>query len=450
MKLKFFLSVFLLSVCLNGMSETPGLTGPYFGQKSPGMDPVIFAPEIVSTGMTESSIAFTPDGKECFWTIHPSGIEFIATSRMVDGKWTKPEIAPFSGKYLDGFPSIHPDGSMMVFHSMRPTGDASKYPAKLNLWMIKRNGIHWGRPELIKSPVNGPGDSGCPSVSAGGTLYFSKKMPDGSELIVRSKLKGNHYGELEILPENVNSSRYNFHACVAPDESYLIIPRYNMDDRIGAESNYYIIFREKNDQWGKYKNLGKKINNARVSITPSVSSDGKYFFFQGKTESKYLDTLGKRFSMAEIRKRELTSPGNNSRNIYWVSTEYLELVKKLEYTTIAAAIQQEIQKNGVREAETLYRELKKNHPDFYDFSEGTINRLGYKNLQAGKPKDAIKVFLLNTYLFPDSWNVYDSLAEGYMKDGQIRLAVLNYEKSLEINRENGNAAEMIKKLKQMK
>ncbi len=65
-----------------------------------------------------------------------------------------------------------------------------------------------------------------------------------------------------------------------------------------------------------------------------------------------------------------------------------------------------------------------------------------------KFQEAIKLFKLNVEYFPDSWNVYDSLAEAYMKNGNNDLAIKNYEKSLELNSENKNASEMLKKLRE--
>jgi cytochrome c-type biogenesis protein CcmH/NrfG len=49
-------------------------------------------------------------------------------------------------------------------------------------------------------------------------------------------------------------------------------------------------------------------------------------------------------------------------------------------------------------------------------------------------------------LHPDSFNVYDSLGEAYMNSGDIKNAVDNYKKSLELNPDNANAKEMLKKL----
>jgi predicted alpha/beta superfamily hydrolase len=79
-------------------------------------------------------------------------------------------------------------------------------------------------------------------------------------------------------------------------------------------------------------------------------------------------------------------------------------------------------------------------------SESEINMLAYRLLRENKIKEAIKWFKLNVKVFPGSWNVYDSLGEAYMNDGQKGLAIKNYKKSLELNPKNTNALKMLKKL----
>ena len=67
--------------------------------------------------------------------------------------------------------------------------------------------------------------------------------------------------------------------------------------------------------------------------------------------------------------------------------------------------------------------------------------------EEGKTKEAVEVFKLNVAAFPKSWNVYDSLGEAYMSDGEKSLAITNYERSLELNGSNRGAVEALKKLK---
>lgn len=66
------------------------------------------------------------------------------------------------------------------------------------------------------------------------------------------------------------------------------------------------------------------------------------------------------------------------------------------------------------------------------FDEATINTLGYQHLQSGDNKSAIEILKLNVAAYPKSPNVYDSLADAYLADGQKGLARQNAWKALEL------------------
>ena len=67
--------------------------------------------------------------------------------------------------------------------------------------------------------------------------------------------------------------------------------------------------------------------------------------------------------------------------------------------------------------------------------------------EEGKTKEAIEVFNLNVAAFPRSWNVYDSLGEAYLNDGDKKLAVANYQSSLDLTPSNAGASDASKKQK---
>ena len=84
--------------------------------------------------------------------------------------------------------------------------------------------------------------------------------------------------------------------------------------------------------------------------------------------------------------------------------------------------------------------------EIYSLNENDMNTVGYQFLQDGKVKEAISIFKLNTEEFATSANTYDSLGEAYLKAGNYKLAIKNYKKTLELNSENPNAIEVLKKL----
>ncbi len=87
------------------------------------------------------------------------------------------------------------------------------------------------------------------------------------------------------------------------------------------------------------------------------------------------------------------------------------------------------------------------HPeDNTILTEAQMNRLGYQLLGLKRLKDAIEVFKQNTVDFPEGFNTWDSLAEGYMVSGDKESAIKYYKKSLELNPDNTNAVEKLKEL----
>ena len=63
-------------------------------------------------------------------------------------------------------------------------------------------------------------------------------------------------------------------------------------------------------------------------------------------------------------------------------------------------------------------------------TEADVNNLGYQLLGDGKTAEALDFFRKNAVDHPQSWNVWDSLAEGLEKSGDAKGARENYQKAL--------------------
>jgi hypothetical protein len=83
-------------------------TAPYDSAK-PLQHATLFAPGIISTGDYESHATFTPDGREMYFLkMAPNFSRWtIFISRYNNGRWSQPEVAPFSGQYQDADPLHH-------------------------------------------------------------------------------------------------------------------------------------------------------------------------------------------------------------------------------------------------------------------------------------------------------------------------------------------------------
>ena len=145
-----FIATALLAIRCSNQSESDVFKNPYLGQTPPDTVPEIFAPGIVSSEHQEhSSLAFSPDGKEMWWSRwrlphdldrYPQVILFI---KYENGRWTQPKVARFSGKHRDGGPAFSPDGDRIFFYSRRPLDEDSEAMHDNDIWFVERTEDGW-------------------------------------------------------------------------------------------------------------------------------------------------------------------------------------------------------------------------------------------------------------------------------------------------------------------
>jgi hypothetical protein len=114
--------------------------------------------------------------------------------------------------------------------------------------------------------------------------------------------------------------------------------------------------------------------------------------------------------------------------------------------SIAETLSATIASSGIDAAVKQYNDLKAVGPATYNLDESELNNLGYEFIRAKKFKEAILILQLNVEAYPQSSNVYDSLGEAYLDDGNKPQAIANYKKSLELNPKNRGAVEVLRRL----
>lgn len=105
-------------------------------------------------------------------------------------------------------------------------------------------------------------------------------------------------------------------------------------------------------------------------------------------------------------------------------------------------LRSELSKKGFDKAIPVAAMLKKRNPAF-QLNEDELNGWGYRLLSQKNPAAALSIFKLNVALYPNSANVYDSLAETLEATDNPSEALINYRKSLALNPQNKHAAERI-------
>ena len=194
---------------------------------------------------------------------------------------------------------------------------------------------------------------------------------------------------------------------------------------------------------------------------PEPTSDAGWYYFEAIRKNDFRNvyiclafsegTLRQAFTTV-IKKRTFTHPycmpHENNRPIYFCADPKVDIAQLFKLgRRIDPELLSILRKEGPQKAIAFYKEQKFINPKFILFTEGQMNSIGYAYLGMNMIDSAIIVFKFNVGEFPESANVYDSLGEAYMKKGENQLAILNYEKSLELDPENGNAKKMLEKLR---
>ena len=212
--------------------------------------PKLFADGIINTDADEYGPALTTDGKSLYFTrrVNRSDSEFIYVSRLENGKWSTPELAPFSGKYFDKEPFVAPDGKRIFFASLRPVDGAEpKNGRDFNIWFVEKAASGWSEPKHVGPAINSPAYENYPSVAANGTLYFAgeREGGKGGNDLYSARLVNGKYQHVENLYE-LNTPNIDADPYIAPDESYLIF----CSDRGGGfgSGDLYISFN-RNGRW---------------------------------------------------------------------------------------------------------------------------------------------------------------------------------------------------------
>ncbi len=90
-----------------------------------------------------------------------------------------------------------------------------------------------------------------------------------------------------------------------------------------------------------------------------------------------------------------------------------------------------------------YLEIKEKDSTSALIDEDDFNSLGYRLMRDEEYKNAVEVLKMNVVLFPGSANVYDSLADAYLAQGDSLEAFNNFKKALERNASNGKAQRFV-------
>jgi hypothetical protein len=266
--------LFIIVTSLMVQVSNAQTSSDYLGQIPPGDTAKIFAPGIISLpNRLEGSIAFTPDGNECYFGVYEfindsSSVSKILYTKRVNNTWIKIEEAEFSIGQNASLISLSSDGNRLFFEK---DGD---------IWKVERITGGWGTPQRLPAPVNSASTEFGYTETADDIIYFDSDRSGGF----------GQYGDIwrlrppSVQAENlgpiVNSTNYQTGPLIAPDGSYLIFSK-SINDRLSL----VISFNKGNDGWTVPLNMdrsGAGINFRNQDLA-TLSPDGKYLFLHPHT-----------------------------------------------------------------------------------------------------------------------------------------------------------------------
>ncbi|GGA68859.1 hypothetical protein GCM10011369_08090 [Neiella marina] len=291
---KIIIATSLLSLTLSNPSHSnesfPVLTGPYMGQKPPGMVAEPFAPGIISKSGWELEGVFAPGMNEFYFTTgfndqyeRPTVIGF----RQEQGVWTK-----FWQFRRDGEVTFSPDGNRMYMAEGYKEREGESWSERKSLGpLIDRD--DWGIMRL--------------SASAKGTYVFDDYK--SNDVIRISTVENGQRQAPKLMDAMVNSGQWTAHPFIAPDESYLI---WDSEREEGfGDSDLYISFRQQDGSWGPAINMGEQVNSDKWDAYASVTPDGKYILFNRRIDDG-----------SDSEQRNI--------DIYWVDAQIIETLRSTQ------------------------------------------------------------------------------------------------------------------------
>ncbi|SFS13661.1 WD40-like Beta Propeller Repeat [Dyella sp. OK004] len=242
--------------------------------------PTLFQPEAVWPGGDDSAPAFMPDGRTVFFTHRDVAIT-IMMSTLHNGIWSKPKVAPFSGKWRDIEPAMAPDGSYLVFVSNRPMkaggapltgyfGGQSRPGAGGNIWRVDRKGDGWSEPVRLPDIINSHSAIYSPAVAGDGSIYFNQPDPvTRKSHVYRAQAKSDGF-EAPIPLSISDGTHPGYDVAVAPDESFLIFSA----SRVPAakdQSLLFVAFRQ-NGKWTEPQALEPHLEGLESRLSPDLKT----------------------------------------------------------------------------------------------------------------------------------------------------------------------------------
>ncbi|MFH2035240.1 MAG: hypothetical protein ABIJ45_02460 [Candidatus Zixiibacteriota bacterium] len=256
-------------------NNPPILQGPYLGQDPPEITPEIFAPGIMSVdeNFEHSAAVFSPDGKEVFWCTNvgwygerrQQGSLRLYFMKIIDGKWTAPQLAPFVKGQRVERPVFSPDGNRLYMEFSVDQANSDN----IDIFFVERKGEEWSGPKPVSPLINSPAWERLHCIAADGSLYFSRNPGTPNEAMYVSRLVNGEFTQPEKLGKDYDSDASEFALVFGPNADYMLTATNNAQHG----SDLCVSYRKAEGIWTERIKTPYECGGFLA-----LSPDGKYLF----------------------------------------------------------------------------------------------------------------------------------------------------------------------------
>lgn len=192
-----------------------------------------------------------------------------------------------NSEYTEHSPSVSADEKLLVFTSRRGTeGEKKDVDGQYfeDIYMAKNDGKSWAASQKIKE-LSSMGHDASVSISPDGRTMLLYRANINSRTAVAgdiymSKRTGDKWSKPEKLKGGINTPYKESHASFSKDGNTI----YFTSNRPGGKGgmDIYMSTKDKEGKWQRARNLGDIINTEYDEIGPYIHPDGKTIYFSSK------------------------------------------------------------------------------------------------------------------------------------------------------------------------
>ncbi len=214
--------------------------------------------------------------------------DFYVSHKQQDGKWsTAQPVNTVNTLDNEGAGTLTPDGRFIIFTKCAGVdgsyGKDLKGLGSCDLFISRRTGDHWSKPQNLGVPVNSAGWESQPSMGSDGrTLYFirgarTREGKQNTDIYVSRMGDDGAFSKPELLGPNVNSPGKEESVQIHPDGKTLY---FSSDGRVGMGGlDIYMSRMQADGSWGPALNLGYPINTPGDENSVLVNANGQLAYF---------------------------------------------------------------------------------------------------------------------------------------------------------------------------